>query len=130
MLLRSQSYIIFILQKHTIVLQLGSGIRPFQIRTFWRSGFKWSLCSRILNGPNHSKNSLDCCIDEFFEWGKFYPKKVFQKVEVKLSTEISHVNFFIQKFYPKTFLSKINVTYSTLLYKQKAITQTSPNYST
>ena len=35
------------------------------------------------------------------EWGKFYPKKVIQKVEVKLSTEISHVNFFIQKFYPK-----------------------------
>ena len=66
----------------------------------------------------------------FAEWGKFYPKKVIQKVEVKLSTEISHVNFFIQKFYPKTFLSKINVTYSTLLYKQKAITQTSPNYST
>ena len=65
-----------------------------------------------------------------FEWGKFYPKRVIQKVELKLSTEISHVNFFIQKFYPKTFLSKINVTYSTLLYKQKAITQTSPNYST
>ena len=64
------------------------------------------------------------------EWGKFYPKKVIQIVGLKFSTEISHVKFLIQKFYPKTFLSKIYVTYSKLLYKRKAITQTSPNYTT
>ena len=27
----------------------------FEIRTFWRSNFKWSLCSRISNGPDHLK---------------------------------------------------------------------------
>ena len=41
-----------------------------------------------------------------YEWGKFYPKKVIQIREVKLSTEISHVKFFIQKSYPKQILSK------------------------
>ena len=54
---------------------------------------------------------------------KFYPKKVIQIWGVKLSTQISHVKFFIQKFYPNKLLSKIYVTYSTLLYTQKTITQ-------
>ena len=39
-------------------------------------------------------------------YSKFYPKKVIQIWESKLSTEISDVKFFIQKFYPKMILSK------------------------
>ena len=38
------------------------------------------------------------------EWGKFYPKKVIQIEGVKVSTQISDVNFFIQKSYPKKIL--------------------------
>ena len=37
----------------------------------------------------------------FNEWRKFSPKKVIQIGWVKLSTQISHVHFFIQKSYPK-----------------------------
>ena len=49
----------------------------------------------------------------------FIQRKVIQIVGLKLSTEISHLKFFIQKFYPNFFLSKIYVTYSTLLYQWK-----------
>ena len=41
-----------------------------------------------------------------FEWGKFYPKKVIHIGGVKLSTQISHVNCFVQKeLSKKKFLS-------------------------
>ena len=57
--------------------------------------------------------------EEQIEWGKFYPKKVIQIVGVKLSTQISDVNFFIQKSYPKKILSKdlLDLFYITLYTK-------------
>ena len=52
-------------------------------------------------------------------WGKFYPKKVIQIRGLKLSTQISHVNFLsrrvIKKCYPKTYFTSFwfRITYFT-----------------
>ena len=55
-------------------------------------------------------------------WGKFYPKKVIQIGGVELSTQISHVQFFIQKSYQNKIIQNYE-TYSALLYRQQTITQ-------
>ena len=63
----------------------------------------------------------------FSEWGKFHPKKVIQIGGLKLSTQIGHIKFFIQKSYQKKYwrviqkqsYPRIYLTYFTLLYTQK-----------
>ena len=51
--------------------------------------------------------------------GVNFIKKVIQIGEVKLSTQISNVNFFIQKGYPKKMLSKDLRNFSNLTLQRK-----------
>ena len=69
-------------------------LETFKIWNFWRSDFKWSLCSHISNDPDHMKTrkngrfSLDHCLCNKI---LFIPKYSLAKWTIRKLTKVEHL---------------------------------------